>query len=100
MSKRLTPDPYLTPADVDQLARQNVQLITELWIVKDRLAVLEGLLVEKGILAADAVDQTTPDATLEDALGRERESYIKRVLGLPEGERTTENLKAMASGRR
>lgn len=99
MSKRLSTEPYLTAADVDQLARQNVQLITELWIVKDRLAVLERLLTEKGILDVGAVDTTTPDEALGPILDAERDSYIKRVLGLPADQRTTENLKALASRR-
>lgn len=38
---------YLQPEDVDALARQNAQLMTELWIVKDRLTLLETLLEEK-----------------------------------------------------
>ncbi|MFK7830449.1 MAG: hypothetical protein AB8B57_11795 [Congregibacter sp.] len=96
MSKRRATAPYLNAADVDQLARQNVQLITELWIVKDRLAVLENLLAEKGVLTGDEVDAATPNEQLEATLDAERESYIKRILGLPEEYRTAENLKALA----
>lgn len=95
-NKRRPVQTYLHVDDVDQLARQNVQLLTELWIVKDRLAVLEDLMVRKGLLAADEIDNVDPDAPLTDKLEGERESYIKRVMGLAPEERTTETLKAMA----
>jgi hypothetical protein len=88
---------YLTSDDVDQLARQNTQLMTELWIVKDRLAVLENLLAEKGILAADEVDGAVPDEALGAKLDRERERFIQRIVGIPPEERTIERLKALGT---
>lgn len=87
---------YLSIDDVDQLARQNTQLMAELWIVKDRLAVLENLLVEKGVLAAEEAD-APPDDALGEKLDRERERYIKRIVGLPPQERTVEALKTLGS---
>ena len=89
------PGPYLREEDVDQLARQNTQLMTELWIVKDRLAVLEALLVEKGLLGERDIDDQPPEGELADKLDRERERFIKRIVGLPLEERTLENLQAI-----
>lgn len=87
---------YLSIEDVDQLARQNTQLMTELWIVKDRLAVLENLLAEKGVVTPEEVD-TPPDEALAARLDKERERYIKRIVGLPPEERTVEALKSLGS---
>lgn len=92
-----SPRQYLDPRDVDQLARQNTQLMTELWIVKDRLAVLENLLTEKGLLAPDEVDGAHPDDALMARLDVERERFITRIVGLAPEERTTENLKALGA---
>lgn len=86
---------YLAAEDVDELARQNTQLMAELWIVKDRLALLEQLLADKGLLATGEVDSTQPSETLGGELDRERERYIRRIVGLAPEERTLENLKAL-----
>jgi hypothetical protein len=86
---------YLAADDVDELARQNTQLMTELWIVKDRLALLEQLLADKGVLARGEVDDTQPDETLNAELDRERDRYIRRIVGLAPDERSVESLKAL-----
>lgn len=93
-----TAKPYLRAEDVDQLARQNTQLMAELWIVKDRLAMLESLLIEKGLLEEERIDNTLPEGELAERLDRERERFIQRIVGLPPEERTLENLQAL--GRR
>lgn len=95
MGDKRTTGRYLSEADVDQLARQNTQLMTELWIVKDRLAMLEALLVEQGIMAEDALDAAPPAAALAEQLDRERERFVQRIVGLPPEERTLERLKAL-----
>jgi len=87
---------YLVPDDVDALARQNTNLMTELWIVKDRLAMLETMLEQAGIVKRTDLENQIPSEALEDELAQEREAYIKRVIGLPPEERTVENLKKMA----
>ncbi|MFT7288202.1 MAG: hypothetical protein ACI87W_002317 [Halieaceae bacterium] len=91
------PKTYLTTEDVDALGRQNTQLITELWILKDRLAVLENLLAQKGLLSAGEVDAAHPDEALSLELDRERERYLKRIVGLAPAERSIESLKALGS---
>lgn len=86
---------YLNSEDVDALARQNTQLMAELWIVKDRLAILEKLLAEKGILATDEVDDSPPDEALSAELARERDRYVQRIAGIPPEERSIDTLKAL-----
>ena len=90
---------YLVPEDVDALARQNTNLMTELWIVKDRLALLESMLENAGILKRSDIENEVPSDALEHELAQERTAYIQRVIGLPPEERTVENLKKMAINR-
>lgn len=92
------PTRYLSGEDVDWLARQNTQLMTELWIVKDRLAVLEDLLEKKGVLAADEVDDAPPDETLDAELEKRREQFVRRIIGMPPSERSIESLKDLGTG--
>lgn len=97
MNKRRPTQQYLDERDVDEIARHNTQLIAELWIVKDRLTVLESLLVKKGLLNENEIDSVTPDGALAAALEHDRDSYIKKVLGLPGELRTADNLKSMGA---
>jgi hypothetical protein len=92
------PTRYLHGDDVDWLARQNTQLMTELWIVKDRLAVLESLLEKKGLLSDDEVDNTPPDEALGAELDQRREQFVKRIIGMPPSERSLDTLKDLGTG--
>lgn len=78
---------------MDIVARQNVQLLTELWMVKDRLAVLEKLLTQSGVLKEDAINRFTPEGDFAKTLEHERAAYVERVVSLPGEERTIETLK-------
>ncbi len=87
---------YLVPEDIDQLVRQNTNLMAELWIVKDRLAILEHVLQEKGILQSGQVDDLDPEGSLAQWLDEERAAYVERVVGIDPNTRTAERLKQRA----
>jgi hypothetical protein len=89
--------PLLSPEDVDRVARQNVQLMTELWIVKDRLALLESMLEAAGLLSRAALNRAVPEGPLAQELETERNNYIRRVLHDDPERRTVESLKALAN---
>lgn len=57
-----------------------LNLMHELWVVKDRAAVLEQALAEAGVDIADKVDRLQPDAALTERLDEERKAFISRVL--------------------
>lgn len=97
MPEDQSPRTYLSADDVDRLARQNTQLMAELWIVKDRLAVLEHLLEAKGVVEAGEVTDFLPTDDMAAYLDRERDRYIRRIQGLAPGDRTTEALKALGT---
>ena len=87
---------YLEPTDVDALARMLNALLTEHWIMRDRLAILEQLLTEGKVIQVDAIDRYTPQAEFAENLEALRDTVFANVLGAPfaqEG-RTVENLRS------
>jgi hypothetical protein len=71
----------LQPEDLDQLGQALITLTQELWVMKDRVRVLEAALAAAGVIAADTVDNFQPDAVLQETLGKERAQLIEQVLG-------------------
>jgi hypothetical protein len=71
----------LRPEDIDKLGQALLTLTKELWVVKDRLRVLEAALTEAGAIAPDATETYQPDEALNELLGKERAQLIEQVLG-------------------
>jgi hypothetical protein len=71
----------LRPEDLDRLGQALITLSKELWVVKDRVRLLEATLTDAGVLLPNAVDQLQPDAALQAELGKERTQLIEQVLG-------------------
>ncbi len=71
----------LRPEDIDKLGQALLTLTKELWVVKDRLRVLEAALAEAGTIVPNAVETYQPDESLTELLGQERAQLIKQVLG-------------------
>lgn len=81
-----TDDPaptYLSNAGPDELARMVVSLTEELWVLRDRVMVLEQVLADGGTITESAVDDHEPGEQLTGRLGLERGRLIRRVLGAP-----------------
>jgi hypothetical protein len=82
-----TPKPgdeaYLHPANLDYLARMNMALLSELWITRDRLAVLEKLMVNRSLLEANELDQFVPDEEFGKYLEALRSVVVESVVGAP-----------------
>lgn len=74
---------YLTQDNVDDLGRMVVALLSELWITRDRLALTEAILVEKGILSAAEVETFQPGPNLVAELEATRDRMVASVLGAP-----------------
>jgi hypothetical protein len=88
---------YLKPEDVDTLARINTELISELWVLRDRVMLLEHLLETKGVLKRSEIDTLNPSDALAQELEGERNAYIERLVGAPHRrERSVESLKKLA----
>jgi hypothetical protein len=88
---------YTGTEALDHLARINVELLSELWIMRDRMAVMEKLLVEKGVLTESEIDDFNPDAAFAARLERLRDLVVGNVIGAPyRHELTVDELKARA----
>ena len=97
MNKRETPQ-YLDSYNIDDLARMNVALLSELWIMRDRQAVLEQILREKGILVENEINNYVPDGAVAKRIEALRNNVVSNVLGAPltSQDRTVEKLKKRA----
>ena len=71
----------LRPEDIDKLGQALLTLTRELWVVKDRLRVLEAALADAGVIAPDAAETYQPDEALTELLDKERAQLIEQVLG-------------------
>jgi hypothetical protein len=74
-------DLNLKPEDMDLLGQALLTLTQELWVARDRIAVLEAALADAGVLPADAVDTYQPGAELNERLAADRKQLINNVLG-------------------
>jgi hypothetical protein len=92
-----TRKPQLTADDMDRLARQNAQLMAELWIVKDRMAILEKLLEESGVLDRAALNRNVPEGDFAAELAHERDAFVARIVDDAPENRSVETLKARAN---
>lgn len=74
---------YLGPDNVDDLGRMVTALLTELWITRDRLAVLERIIEEKGVVVPGEVNDYVPDPAFEAELSALRDRMAGNVIGAP-----------------
>ena len=74
---------YLGQQEIDDLVRMNSELMAELWILRDRVTVLEHLLEEKQVLKRREITEHVPQGALAEELDRERDALVRRVAGAP-----------------
>lgn len=70
----------LRPEDIDRLGQALITLTKELWVVKDRVRILEAALASAGVITPDAVDGFAPDEQLQTLLNAERGQLIENLL--------------------
>ncbi len=73
------PQRILGSQDVHNLGQAMLTLAAELWIVRDRMMVLEHVLGEQGMDVAALVDRHVPDAALQAKLDAERKRIMKAL---------------------
>jgi len=74
---------YLAPDNVDDLGRMLMALLSEMWIMRDRMAVTEKLLAEKAGLTSAAIDDFVPDAAFAAELEALRDKVVSAVVSAP-----------------
>ncbi len=72
---------FLLHRRIDDLAAAYVSVLDELWIIKDRQAILEQVLARHGIPAPEAVEQFEPDGKFKAELDAERQAWVRRMVG-------------------
>ncbi len=75
--------PYLGQMELDDVVRMNTELLAELWILRDRVTVLEHLLEQKQVIERKTLSDFMPDGELAKELERERNALVARVAGAP-----------------
>ena len=87
---------HLSGAETEALALTQTELLSELWILRDRVLVLEHILKESGVLTED-IDQYAPPEELTKRLDRDRDNLVARVAGAGHRKRiAVDELKAEA----
>jgi hypothetical protein len=74
---------YLGTISIDNLGRMLMALLSEHWILRDRFAILEALMVERGALAAGELDDYVPSAEMAAKLEMLRDRTAAAVIGAP-----------------
>jgi hypothetical protein len=74
---------YLNEDNVDDLGRMVVGLLSELWIMRDRIAVLEELLAQKGVLTAGSVESFDWTQEQAETMEKLRDRMVAAVIGAP-----------------
>jgi len=81
---RLLSDPperqILKPARLDDLGQAVLALTRELWLLTDRLAVMEKVLERRGLSLSAEIDAYVPDPEFSAELERRRNRLLQAVL--------------------
>lgn len=71
---------YLTrPEHMDALFAITMELASELWVTRDRLAVIEGLLEERGGPTRQEIEETQPQGEHAERIAEERRRFLTRI---------------------
>lgn len=73
--------PYTGDELTDSLLRMNAELLSELWILRDRVTVLEHMLEEKGVVSRQALNDHVPAGPLAEELTQARDDLVRKVIG-------------------
>ncbi|SDT36812.1 hypothetical protein [Actinoplanes derwentensis] len=72
---------YLQASDLDGVLRAVLEVASELWVLKDRFAVLEQVMAERGYVTPEDLDRTEPTVDTEARLAAERTAFTARIIG-------------------
>jgi hypothetical protein len=73
--------PYTGDEMMDNVIRMNTELMSELWILRDRVTLLEHLLQQQGVLDRKKLDDLVPTGELAKELLRERDALVEKIVG-------------------
>jgi hypothetical protein len=74
---------YLNEDNIDDLARMVTALLSEIWIMRDRMAVMEKMLADKTDVTSQALDDYVPSPEFSKELELLRDRMVNNVIGAP-----------------
>jgi hypothetical protein len=74
---------YLNENNIDDLARMLTGLLSEVWIMRDRMAIMEKLYGEKLGISSKDLDDFVPTGDLSKDLETLRDRMVNNVVGAP-----------------
>jgi hypothetical protein len=74
---------YLNEDNIDDLGRMLVAMLSEFWVMRDRMAILEALLVRAKILGSDDIEQFSYTPEQEVEMEKLRDRIVTAVIGAP-----------------
>ena len=74
---------YLNENNIDDLARMLTSLVSEVWIMRDRMAVMEKMLGEKVGVTSKEIDDFIPTPDFSAELEVLRDRLVTNVIGAP-----------------
>lgn len=74
---------YLDQDNIDDLGRMVVALLSEVWIMRDRMAVMEELLAQKTGLTSGEIDDFVPSVEVAARIETLRDRMVASVVGAP-----------------
>lgn len=79
-SRAATSSAALHPGQLDHLGKALLLLARELWVTRDRLAVLEAVLESRGLAVGDAIRDFQPEGAMAERLAAEREALARAIV--------------------
>lgn len=70
---------YFDDPAIDKLAAVVVELAAQVWVMKDRQRILEGMLEKQGSVSRDAIDHYQPTPEEQEEIRKERDEFISRL---------------------
>jgi len=74
--------------DVASVGQAVLSLTKELWVMRDRLAVLEAVLAEKGIDVSDNIERYQPNDEMQKQLDEQSKTLVETILAALNGQQT------------
>jgi hypothetical protein len=67
------------PEDLDGVLRMVMEVASELWVLRDRFAVLEQRLDEQGTVSREDLETLQPEGEFAERLKVDREQFLRRL---------------------
>ncbi len=74
---------YLNEDNIDDLGRMVVALLSEFWVMRDRMAIMEALLVKAKVVGPDDIEQFSYTPEQEEEMEKLRDRIVTAVIGAP-----------------